>query len=523
MKQEMGRRPPKDNNARKRKASEDMGDPPPNPKKGRYNLRDRKARDYNTLWVEDDTLSSSSSEDDEEEEGEGVVIEIPIGDDTFLRQLFATQFSMGTSPPTTRAKQQRKDPIPIGLTLAEKQYYNALPPQQKQEMLASMKRVSSVMHQEEGAMPLKFKILQLPIPDYTKSIVLKKLEALEEMSMDSGGAYKLKTWVDGFLKIPFGKTVPLPVQLSDGVDKCTDFMVRSRQEMDAHIYGMHSAKTQIMQILSQWVASPGSIGNVIALHGPMGTGKTSIAKHAIAKVLNRPFVFIALGGASDIANFVGHSYTYEGSTWGRIVDALMQAGTMNPVFYFDELDKVSATAHGEEIISMLIHLTDRSQNAEFHDRYFAGIHFDVSQCLFVFSCNDIDKVHPILKDRMNVIECGSYTEKDKAEILKRHVWPQMLQRLSFGPEDLTMTPEAITFLIEEFSSTESGVRNMIRAVETMVTRINMLRVSRHESMREYPFYMDLRLPLALTPQTIRTLMKDVMKQKDPEAWRHMYT
>ena len=134
------------------------------------------------------------------------------------------------------------------------------------------------------------------------------------------------------------------------------------------------------------------------------THNTSLARNGIAKALKRPFQFFSLGGASDIAHYVGHSYTYEGSIWGRIIDSIMQAGCMNPVLYFDELDKVSSTPHGEEIISMLIHLTDRSQNMQYHDRYFAGVDFDLSQCLFVFSFNDESKVHPVLKDRMNVIQ-----------------------------------------------------------------------------------------------------------------------
>jgi ATP-dependent Lon protease len=515
----MGRRPPKEH-ARKRKASEDMsGDPPPQPpKKGRYNLRDRKPT---TIWVDDDTLDDDDDEDGEEEQ---IIIEIPLGsdDDDYIRQLFSKHFSMGSSGPAAKQGRQRKDPLPLALSQAEKQYYEKLPPQERRNVFETMKKVSNVM--DDGHhVPLKFRILQLPISEYMKSMVLKKVDALAEMTMDSGGAYKLKTWVDGFLKIPFGRTVSLPVQMKDGVEKCTDFMVKARSDMNKHIYGMNGAKTQIMQVLSQWVATPGSIGNVIALQGPPGTGKTSIAKHAIANVLNRPFVFFALGGASDIANFVGHSYTYEGSTWGRIADAIMQAGTMNPVIYFDEVDKVSTTAHGEEIISMLIHLTDRTQNAEFHDRYFSGVNFDLSQCLFVFSFNDIEKVHPILRDRMNVIECGGYNEKDKTEILRHYVWPSMLERLSFKPDDIQLTPEATTYIIDEFSRTEAGVRSMIRAVETIVTRVNMLRVSRHESMKEYPFFMDVQLPLTITPKIVNVLMKDLTKTKQDEVWRAMYT
>ena len=518
----MPRRPPV--SGRKRKASEDMTDDPPPPKKPRYNLRQRPPKDT-TIWVNDDTLSDDSDDSEYDEEDDDDEMVLVLKDDEasdFLAQLFGGQFSNGASPKKKGGpKKKGEEDIPIDLSREEKTYYKSLAPAQRKTMLDSMKRVSTLLN-NEGDVPFKFKVLQLPISDYMKSLVLKKLDALDEMSMDSGGAYKLKTWVDGFLKIPFGKSVPLPVKMDDGVQKCTDFMVHSRKDMDKHIYGMQSAKTQIMQVISQWIVNPGSVGNVIALQGPMGVGKTSFAKNSIANVLQRPFVLFALGGASDIANYVGHSYTYEGSTWGRIADSLMQSESMNPVMYFDELDKVSNTAHGEEIISMLIHLTDRSQNTEFHDRYFAGIDFDMSQCLFVFSFNDIEKVHPILRDRMTIIECGGYNEKDKQEILKNHVWPQVLDRLKFSANQVSFTDDAIKFLIDEYSKTESGVRNLIRAVETMMTRLNMLRVSQHESMKEYPFYMEVQFPLQITKKVIQTLMKDNVKIKQDESWRMMY-
>jgi ATP-dependent Lon protease len=296
----------------------------------------------------------------------------------------------------------------------------------------------------------------------------------------------------------------------------------SKKTMDSAIYGMDGAKTQIMQIIAQWIVNPTSVGNVIALQGPMGVGKTSFAKNAIAKVLNRPFEFFSLGGASDISNFVGHSYTYEGSIWGRIADSLMHAETMNPVFYFDELDKISTTPHGEEITNMLIHLTDRSQNSQFHDRYFSGIEFDLSQCLFVFSLNDIEKVHPILRDRMTVISCGGYDEKDKKEILKHYVWPQLLERLKFSTSDIDLTDDGMKFLISEYSADEKGVRTLIRTVESMMTRLNMLRVADSETMKDYNFFMDISFPLKIDESVIRTLLVDITK-KDIETWKTMYT
>jgi ATP-dependent Lon protease len=523
---EMPKRNPRDN-PRRRKASEDMTDegPPSSPDKNkRYNLRDRKKpvllMSDDTEWVEDDTLEDS--DDDEELCIEfhitGLSDESEADVDPFVQMLKNT-FASG-HPPAAK-KRKREEDAAIELSQSEKKYFQSLDHAKRKELLSAMKRVSSLML-DEGDVPFKFKILQLPISDYMKTLVLKKIDALGDMSGDSGGAYKLKTWVDGFLRIPFGKTVPLPVKLNDGVSKCTDFMVNARSQMDSHIYGMKEAKTQIMQIISQWIVNPGSVGNVLALHGVAGVGKTSFARNGIASVLQRPFLFYTLGGASDISNFVGHSYTYEGSMCGRIVDGLMQCGVMNPVLYFDELDKVSATPHGEEIISMLIHLTDRSQNTEFHDRYFAGVDFDMSQCLFVFSFNDIEKVHPILRDRMNVIECGGYDEKDKLQILKNYVWPDILKRLSFTTSDIVFEEDAMKFIIDEYSNGEGGVRNLIRAVETAVTRLNMLRVSKHESMKDYSFYMDVNFPLKLTPQMVQTLLKDNNKKKRDETWRMMY-
>jgi ATP-dependent Lon protease len=276
-----------------------------------------------------------------------------------------------------------------------------------------------------------------------------------------------------------------------------------------------------MQILAQWISNPKSVGNCIAMKGPMGTGKTSFARNGIAKVLERPFMFFSLGGASDIAHYSGHSYTYEGSMWGRIIDAIMQARCMNPVLYFDELDKISGTPHGEEITSMLIHLTDRSQNTQYHDRYFAGIDFDLSQCLFVFSFNDETKVHPVLKDRMSVIQCSGYKDDEKKIIVANYVWPEVLKHAGIAREDLTATEEAAEYIIKEYSKGEQGMRNIIRVVETVVSRINLLRISDEETAKSYKFYTKIAFPAKLTKETVKTILADFSADA-PETWRSMY-
>ena len=140
-------------------------------------------------------------------------------------------------------------------------------------------------------------------------------------------------------------------------------------------------------MLGELITNPKAIGCAIAIQGPMGTGKTTLVKEGISKILNRPFAFIALGGATDSSFLEGHGYTYEGSTWGKIVQILIDSKCMNPVIYFDELDKVSETPKGDEIINILMHITDSTQNSHFNDKYFGGIDFDLSKAIIIFSFN----------------------------------------------------------------------------------------------------------------------------------------
>ena len=232
-------------------------------------------------------------------------------------------------------------------------------------------------------------------------------------SMEPGDPeyFKLKTWVDGFMRIPFSQYNTLDVNITDGIEKCSEFMENAKKTLDECVYGLNDAKMQIMQMIGQWITNPGALGTAIAIKGPPGTGKTSLVKEGISKILGREFAFIALGGTGDASFLEGHGYTYEGSMWGRIVQILMDSKCMNPVIYFDELDKVSDTPRGEEIIGILTHLTDTSQNSQYHDKYFSEISFDLSKCLFIFSYNDESKVNPILRDRMYRIMTKGYEAK----------------------------------------------------------------------------------------------------------------
>lgn len=467
--------------------------------------------DNRPIYADDDEDEEADDEEDED-------AAIPAGG--FLGYL------MNKYVPTRRLKKGKEqdkeedddeEEPALELNDEEQEYFEELPKSKQKKLNKKMKQLATLV--KDGDVPYKFRILELPIPDMVKATVIKKLDMLEKMEAD-GENYKLRAWVEGFLRIPFGQIVPLPVKLDDGPKPCAEFLSDTRKTLDSAVYGMDAAKTQIMQILAQWISNPASVGNVIALKGPMGVGKTSFAKHGVAKVLQRPFEFFSLGGASDAANFVGHSFTYEGSTWGRIADSLMTARCMNPVMYFDELDKVSETAHGQEIVSMLIHMTDRSQNSQFHDRYFAGMDFDLSQCLFVFSFNDESKVHPVLKDRMQVIHCSGYSADEKRIILTQYVWPQLLERIKL--QEVTIADDAIKFMISEYSKEEEGVRTLMRAMESLLTRINLLRIADEQTAKSYKFYTKITFPLTITTEVAKHILSD-MTTTPNESWRHLYT
>jgi ATP-dependent Lon protease len=169
----------------------------------------------------------------------------------------------------------------------------------------------------------------------------------------------------------------MPVSLNNSEKAIQEFLYNSFDILRKTIYGQSNAKNKIMQILAQWITNPKSTGQVIALEGAPGVGKTSLVKNGVSKALNRPFSFYALGGETDVSNLEGHSYTYEGAHWGRITEMLMESKVMNPVIFFDELDKISNSYKGNEINGLLTHLTDPSQNNIFQDKYFSGIDIDL--------------------------------------------------------------------------------------------------------------------------------------------------
>ena len=250
--------------------------------------------------------------------------------------------------------------------------------------------------------------------------------------------------------------------------------------LDKCIYGHKDAKKQISRLVGQWMNGKMS-GTCIGFCGPPGVGKTSICKNGLSKCLvdsdgkQRPFAFLPLGGTSNGSLLEGHHYTYLGSTWGKMVDVLIHSKCMNPIIYIDELDKVSRTENGKEIISILTHLTDQSQNSEFNDRYFAGIPLDLSKAIFVFSYNDASKIDRILRDRIHEITIKSLNKNEKIKIVKHYLLPEIMNMVGFNTHDIKIKNKDLEFLIDNYTY-EAGVRKLNEHLLVLVREINLMMI-----------------------------------------------
>ena len=383
------------------------------------------------------------------------------------------------------------------------EYFHYLEKDKKENFI---KKTKEIYEYNGSNIPLRFKVIESEMDMKTKAIALENIDKMSEMDVSTGEHSKMDHWINGLMRIPFGKYNKIPITPDSDITEKRDYIKNTYQTLNKAIYGHKEAKTHILQVIGKWIKNPDSGGNVLAIQGPMGNGKTTLVKEGISKVLNRPFAFIALGGASDSAFFDGHCFTYEGSHWGRIVQILHDSKCMNPVIYFDELDKISDTAKGDEIIHMLTHLTDPSQNSLFQDNYFPGVNLDLSKALFIFSYNDESKVNRILKDRMYVIHTKGFSPEDKLKISREYLIPEIYNTFAFNIEDIIFTDEIIKNIIEKYTDKEEGVRNLKRCIETIVSKINIHILSDGDDDLSFKLN-DFKLPVTLNNEHIEILLK----------------
>tara|TARA_B110000977_G_C11085674_1_gene494596 strand:+ start:129 stop:3362 length:3234 start_codon:yes stop_codon:yes gene_type:complete len=365
-----------------------------------------------------------------------------------------------------------------------------------------------------------------------ESVKSKAMEKYKAIKSNFQGDSKAQAWLDGVLKIPFGVFKENPImsfknsfaekiksKYPDGnfntefeidtyiKDKDNDVDINIKKEwmtyqsdkmsylqdvrttFDDAVFGHKEAKLQLERIFAQWINGE-SKGAILGLVGPPGTGKTSLAKRGLSQCLKdkdgnpRPFAFLPIGGSVNGSTLVGHNYTYVGSTWGRIADILMTTECMNPIIFIDEVDKVSHTEHGREIISILTHLTDLTQNDEFEDKYFSGVKLDLSKALIVFSFNDAGLIDPILRDRITIIETNPLNLPEKITILNDYMIPEIFAEVGFDKSEIIFSDEILEFIITTYTN-EAGVRKIKEKIYDVIRDINLQRF--HDSSVMLPY------------------------------------
>jgi ATP-dependent Lon protease len=404
------------------------------------------------------------------------------------------------------------------------EYFCELDLDSKKRIITEEQIVKDLANDKE---PIRFKVINSTLPSLIKCEIIRKLAASK---CGFGGNPKLNDWVENVMRVPWSSYYPMPITLSDPPNKIGQYMTSIYNRMDMAVYGHNETKCHIMQIIGKWITNPSAVGNCLALQGPMGVGKTTLVKEGLAPALGRPFNFVSLGGATDASFLEGHSFTYEGSIPGQIVEVIQRSKCMNPIIYFDELDKISKSHKGEEIANLLIHITDTQQNDKFHDKYFGNIDIDLSKVFFVFSYNNDENVPVILKDRLQVVRVKGYNTLEKCKISKEYMFPRFCKDMGFKETDLIMNDDVINYIINSYADKEDGVRNLGRCLETLVSRINMLRLVQDSEPEEKDKFIDklpfeakkmskITLPFNITQDVVENIL---IKPKVNASFHHMY-
>jgi ATP-dependent Lon protease len=334
---------------------------------------------------------------------------------------------------------------------------------------------------------VKQKILDLDTSIDNKTSIMKQFLNIKKLDINTTEYYKTQVYIDQAILIPWNKYYNIRNQigikgnfftLDEHVhDKVVvkKFIKNVKKELDESIFGMENVKNEIINYVCKFITNPHSHKNNIALYGNAGVCKTKFIK-ILSKALNLPLKIISLGGMKDSSYLLGHSQTYQDSKCGIIIQSIIESKVMNPILYFDELDKVSNSEYGQDIYSVLSNLTDPTINSIFKDRYFSNLSFDLSKVFYVFTFNDISKINKVLLDRLNVIYVTNPTKKEKITILKNYCLQDIKKNIGI-PLEIDFDHDCYSIVIDYTdknvdSRVSSGIRESMRILEKVVLEIN---------------------------------------------------
>jgi ATP-dependent Lon protease len=334
------------------------------------------------------------------------------------------------------------------MTDAQRQYY----------LRQQMKAIQEELGEGEGneTRDLRERIEAANLPAHIKTVADRELDRLARMGPASPESQMIRTYLEWILELPWDKVT------EDRIDP-----VEARRVLDEDHYDLDKVKERIVEYLAVRKLRADMKGPILCFVGPPGVGKTSLGQ-SIARAMNRKFVRISLGGVRDEAEIRGHRRTYIGALPGRIVQALRQAGSANPVFMLDELDKITAGYQGDPAAALL-EVLDPAQNNTFRDHYLE-VQIDLSKVLFIATANQIGPVHPALRDRMEIVYLSGYTEDEKVGIARRYLIPRQISEHGLAPESVNIVDEALRNIIREYTR-EAGVRNLERLIGAVARKI----------------------------------------------------
>jgi ATP-dependent Lon protease len=334
------------------------------------------------------------------------------------------------------------------MTDAQRQYY----------LRQQMKAIQEELGEGEGneTRDLRERVEKAKLPEHVKTVADRELDRLARMGPTSPESQMIRTYIEWILELPWDKVS------EDRIDP-----VEARRVLDEDHYDLDKVKERIVEYLAVRKLRADMKGPILCFVGPPGVGKTSLGQ-SIARAMNRKFVRISLGGVRDEAEIRGHRRTYIGALPGRIVQALRQAGSANPVFMLDELDKISAGYQGDPAAALL-EVLDPAQNNSFRDHYME-VPLDLSKVLFIATANQIGPVHPALRDRMEIVYLSGYTEDEKVGIARRYLIPRQISEHGLAVESVNIVDEALRNIIREYTR-EAGVRNLERLIGAVARKI----------------------------------------------------
>jgi endopeptidase La len=308
------------------------------------------------------------------------------------------------------------------------------------------------------------------MPDYVKKLALSRLEEIKSGSSEN---YKHLDYVKTLVEFPWINKDYSDIFsiLNNDKDSAREFIDTAKNKMNELIYGHDKCKDTIIELIAKWISNPKSVGKSIGLKGPPGVGKTLFGK-TLGEILNIPFSQINVGGIDDASILSGHSFTYSNAQPGLIIRKMTQAGYPRCIIFIDEIDKTGIKYGINEIMNILIHITDPNTNDNFNDKFFQEVTFPLNKVLFIFSYNDQSKIDKILLDRIEQINVDPYTTFEKIQIFKNHVLKEICDEINMDIDNINIDDETIEYLIENFTN-ESGVRNLKRKIEKIMLKINL--------------------------------------------------